>query len=128
MQQLVNYALSCTRPGLQYFAAQLESSLSGSLTATFKAVRIANPQKVAEMMPTAIHVDILHSFPFVTDLMLGHIKGKLPDYVVKVTDTGPKFCPLKWWPNNCTSLPFWAALARKILLHVVQPSSAAAER
>ena len=81
MQLLVNYALSCTQPGLQYFAVQLESSLSEPIAA-FKAARLVNPQKVAEMMPTATDVDILQSFPLVMDLMLGHLKGELPDYVV----------------------------------------------
>ena len=123
MSQLVQYAISCIQPDLQYFTTQLGSSLKVSLAA-FKAERLLNPQKVAEMLPTASNVDELSYFPLST--MLSNLKAELPSYVAKVDGVDPSFCRLRWWKNNCTSLPHWSALARQILL--VQPSFAAAER
>ena len=125
MGQMLQYAGSCIKPGLQYFTTQLASSLSMPLAA-FKAARLLNPQKVAEMLPTASDVDKLSSFPFVTSTILSNLKAELPSYVAKADGVNPNFCCLRWWKNNCTSLPHWSALARQILL--VQPSSAAAER
>ncbi len=59
--QMVQYAQGCIQPGLQYFTTQLGSSLRVPLAA-FKAARLLNPQKVAEMLPTASDVDELSSF------------------------------------------------------------------
>ncbi len=125
MRQLVQYARNCIQPGLQYFTTQLGSSLKVPLAA-FKAARLLSPQKVAEMLPTASDVDQLSSFPFVTSMMISNLKAELPSYVAKADGVDPSFCRLRWWKNNCTSLPHWSALARQVLL--VQPSSAAAER
>ena len=41
-QQLVNYALSCTQPGIEYFTKQLSASLCGPLKA-FKSARLVDP-------------------------------------------------------------------------------------
>lgn len=89
------FAMSCTQPGLQYFTTQLSGSLSGPLEA-FKAARLVNLQKVAEMMPTATDVNVLSSFPYVTDTMLDHLKSELPAYVARVANIGPEYSPLKW--------------------------------
>lgn len=125
MTQLVQYAQSCIQPGLQYFTTQLGSSLKVSLAA-FKAARLLNPHKIVEMLPTASDVDQLSAFPFVTSMVLSNLNAELPTYVAKADGVDPSFCHLRWWKNNCDSLPHWSALAPQILL--VQPSSAAAER
>ena len=125
MNQMEQYALGCIQPGLQYFTTQLGTSLRVPLAA-FKAARLLNPQKVAEMLPTTSDVNELSSFPFVTSMMLSDLKAELPSYVAKADGVDPSFCRLSWWKDNCTSLPHWSALACKILL--VQSSFAAAER
>ena len=56
---------------------RLSSSLSGPLE-SFKAARLVNLQKVAEMMPSAADVNILCSLPFVTNTMLDDLKSELP--------------------------------------------------
>ena len=53
--------LSCIQPGLQYFTTQVRNSMRLPLVA-FKAARLLNPQKVAEMLPSASDVDDLSSF------------------------------------------------------------------
>ena len=125
MSQFIQYAQSCIQPGLQYFTAQLGSSLKVPLAA-FKAARLLNPLKVAQMLPAASDVNDLSSFPFVTSTMLLNLKAELPSYIAKADGVDPSFCHLRWWKNNSSSLPHWSALARQVLL--VQPSSAAAER
>ena len=86
--------------------------------AAFKAARLLNPHKVAEMLPTASDVDDLASFPFVTSAVLSNLKAELP-YAARADGIDPSFCRLRWWKNNSTALLHWAAL---------QPSFAAAER
>ena len=90
MDQMVQYALSCIQPGLQYFITQLGHSLREPLAA-FKAARLLNPQKVAEMLPTASDVDDVASFPFVTSAVLSDLKAKLPSHVAKADGIDPTF-------------------------------------
>ena len=61
MNQMVQYVLSCIQPGLQHFTTQLGHSLRDPLAA-FKAARLLNLQKVAEMLLTVSEVDDLTSF------------------------------------------------------------------
>ena len=84
MNQMAQYALSCIQPGLQYFTTKLGHSLREPL-AGFKAGRLLNAQKVAEMLPTASDVDGLGSFPFVTSTVLSDLKAELPSYVAKAS-------------------------------------------
>ena len=125
MTQMVQYALNCVQPGEEYFTTQLEGSLKEPVAA-FKAARLLNPHKVAEMLPTAIDIDKLSIFPFVTITMLANLKVELPSYVAKAVGVDARLCWLEWWKRNCVTLPHWSALARQVVL--VQPSSAAAER
>ncbi len=121
----VTYALQCVEPGLEYFADALNGSLSASMK-IFKAARVFNPKKAAEMQPNASVLDCLTVVPFLHAATIGNLKSELPLYLAKVADISPNFSPLQWWQMNAEGLPHWSAAARKILL--IQPSSAAAER
>ena len=125
MNLMVQYALSHIQPGLQYFTTQLEHSLRELLTA-FEAARPLNSQKVAEILPTASHMDDLASFPFVTSAVLSDLKAELPSYVAKADGFDSTFAVSGGRKINSTTLPHWSALACQVLL--VQPSSAAEER
>ena len=72
MNQMVQYALSCMQPSLEYFTAQLGHSLRELLIA-LKAARFLNPQKIAERLLTASDMDDLASFPFVTSAVLSDL-------------------------------------------------------
>lgn len=58
VQQWVEYAKACIKPGLQYFLDKFSNELSGSVAA-FKAARFFLPQKVVELKPDAAAVDLL---------------------------------------------------------------------
>ena len=82
MNQMVQYALSCIPPGLQYFTTKLGHSLRESLAAfDFKAETLLNSQKFAEMLSTPLEVDDLVSFPFATSAVLSHLEVELPSYI-----------------------------------------------
>ena len=95
--------------GEEYFTTQLECSLKVPVAAC-KAARLLNPQKVAEMLPTAIDVDKLSNFPFVTITMLANLKVELLSYVAKAVGVDTSLCWLEWWKKNCVTLPHWSAL------------------
>ena len=70
------------------------------------------------------------SFLFFNQEEITALKRELPNYLGKIAaiandDSSDVDC-LKFWKNSESTLPQWAAAAKKIL--VVQPSSAAVER
>ena len=126
LQQWVEYANTCIKPGLQYFLDKFSQELSGSVAA-FKAARLFLPQKVVELKPNAAAVDSLQAFPFLnTASILANLKSELPSYLAKAADIDAEIDPLVWWKAHSADLPHWSTAAADILL--VQPSSAAAER
>ena len=126
LQQWVEYANTCIKPGLQYFLDKFSQELSGSVAA-FKAARLFLPQKVVELKPDATAVDSLQAFPFLnTASILANLKSELPSYLAKAADIDAEIDPLVWWKAHSADLPHWSTAAADILL--VQPSSAAAER
>ncbi len=124
-QQLLRYATACVQPGVQYFNERLNSSMKIPLAA-FKAARLFSPVKIQEMQPDCAAVDSLSSLPFLDANTLGNLKSELPQYIAAVEDLNPSYNALDFWKSHTSSLPAWAAAARKALL--VQPSSAASER
>ena len=78
------------------------------------------------MKPDCTAVDNLLAFPFLDAVTLGNLKAELPQYIAAAEDLQPNYSPLEFWKTHATSLPAWAAAAKKVLL--VQPSSAACER
>ena len=115
MNQIVQYALSCIQPGLQYFTIQLGHSLRDPLTA-FKAARFLNQQKVAEMLPTALDVEDLAFFLFVYPVqcvLISKLNG-LP-MLLKQMGVIQTFAIFRWWKNYFTTLPHGSALARQAL-------------
>ena len=68
----------------------------------------------------------LSTFPFFLAEELEGLKAELPTYLAKATDVAPNLSCLDWWNQSETSLPYWSAATRRVLL--VQPSAAASER
>ena len=125
-QQLITHASKCTKPDLDYFKQQLQTSLKGPMEA-FKAARFFSPHKLSLLCPSTADIDIFSSFPFLkSDGLLSSLKAELPAYLVKADGVDSEIDCLKWWSECETTLPNWAAAAKKVL--VAQPSSAAAER
>ena len=123
--QMLRYAQSCIRPGLDYFKRKVDTTLKDALAA-FKAARLFSPQKLNSMQPTSADIDCLVAFPFFSREFIDQLKKELPLYLSKSADTDVGFCPLKWWKENGKDIPNWAIAASKALL--VQPSSASSER
>lgn len=84
--QLQDYAKKCIQTGLDYFAHQLDTSLSVPLSA-FKAARLFCPQKVGFLNPTADDLQQLTSFPFITKPILFSLKAELSLYLAKAEGT-----------------------------------------
>ena len=94
LQQWVEYANTCIKPGLQYFLDKFSQELSGSVAA-FKAARLFLPQKVVELKPDAATVDSRQAFPFLnTASILAKLKSELPSYLAKATDIDTEINPL----------------------------------
>ena len=102
MTQMVQYALSCIQPGQQYLTTHAVGESLREPLAAFKAARLLNPHKVAEILATASDVDDLASFPFVTSVLLSDLKAELPSYAAKADGIDSSFCRLRWWKNNST--------------------------
>ncbi len=125
-QQLLTHARNCVKPGLYYFQKQLQRGHKTPLDA-FKAARFFSPHKLSLLHPSAADIDSLGSFPFLnSELLLSSLKAELPVYLAKVDRVDSGTGCVKWWKKCETTLPNWAAAARKVL--VAQPSSATAER
>ena len=79
--QLKVYSKRCIQPGIDYFHAQLQTSLHDSLI-VFKAAGIFSPHKCELMQPVATGVDSLSVLPFLNqeDIMAG-LKEELPTYM-----------------------------------------------
>ena len=130
-QQLIAYVKISAEPALNYFKQQLTSSLKTPLAA-FKASRLFNPNTVKLLNPDASSVDALSAIPFFNQEEVAALKNELPSYLAKIdtvsndNDDSPNIDCLNFWKSSESTLPLWAAAAKKIL--VVQPSSAAVER
>ena len=124
-RQLIDYALSCVQPGLQYFHEKFGND-SDHPVAAFKAARVFSPSKADELRPTAADIDSLSTFSFFSSSTISSLKEELPTYLAKASNVDPSMDILKWWKQHSPELPHWSAAARKMFL--IQPSSAAAER
>ena len=120
------YGMDCIEPSLTYFADTVINGPLKPALAIFKAARLFNPQKIAEMSVTAESLDALQVVPFFDSEMICNLKKELPSYLSKATDLSPDHNPLVFWQSHSPNLSHWAAAAKNIL--VVQPSSAASER
>ena len=124
-QRIIQYGITCVQPGLDYF--QKRSNSTQGVLSAFKAARYFSPQKINDIQPDAGAINSLKAFPFLdSEAILDGLKEELPSYLAKVSDNDSSVDILQWWGQNESSLPCWAAAARKVLL--VQPSSAASER
>ena len=117
LQQWVDYAKACVRPGLQYSLDKFTQELRGTVAAFKAAARLFLPLKVVELKPDAA--------AFV-ESVIAALKSDLLSYLAKAADIDAGFDPLEWWKNHTADLHWSAAAAADVLL--VQPSSAAAER
>ena len=122
-QQLFDYSKQCIQPAYDYYTRHIQGCLDVPLAA-FKAARVFDPKKI---QPTAITIDSLSVFPFLSSVStLNALKGELAQYISLTEDLSSDFDPLRWWKLNKSVLPTWASCAQEVLC--IQPSSAAAER
>lgn len=122
-KQLLDYAIECVNPGINYFQTCLSNCMAEPLKA-FKAIRLFNPSKVQEMQPTSQDIYQLSSLPFLAPVV-AQLQEELPAYMAASQDTDPSKVK-EFWLNHKDKVPTWFRAHRKILL--VQPSSAASER
>ena len=124
-QQWYAYALSCVKPGLDYFEDKFGND-SQNPVAAFKAARLFCPSKVNEIKPTASDVDSLNAFPFLQE-HIDALKAELPVYVAMAADVDSSMDSLEWWKRHreADGITTWLSAAQKLFL--VQPSSASAE-
>ena len=105
-QQLNLYALSCVKPGLDYFMSKYTGDLAKQI-GIFKAARLFVPHKVVQLSPTASTVDSLDSFPFLVPL-LPALKTELPTYLALASGISVEVEPTVWWKQNKAELPHWS--------------------
>lgn len=129
-RQSEGYAMACIQPAYDYFTStflnngdQLQPAVE-----VFKAARLFNPTKIAEIQATAaILSDQLRKVPFLNnDACIDGLQKELPTYIAAATDVNPDINVLTWWEIHEQEIPSWAKACKKILL--IQPSSAASER
>ena len=66
-QQLLDYSKQCMQPAYDYYTQHLQSCLNVPLAA-FKADQLFVPQKIQQLQPTALTIDSLAVFPFLSDV------------------------------------------------------------
>ncbi len=94
--QWMQYARSCTDPGLSYFNKKFTEKLSGSVM-VFKAARLFVPHKMEELKPKPSDVESLKAFPFLNNpSLLDNLKRELPAYAAKAADLSETIDTLAW--------------------------------
>ena len=80
------------------------------------------------LRPTAVSVQELKQFSFITDAEVVQLVEELPNYLATADGAAieTEEDKVHWWATHAAALPNWSAAVKKILL--VQPSSASAER
>ncbi|PFX15796.1 hypothetical protein AWC38_SpisGene19965 [Stylophora pistillata] len=123
------YAMACIQPAYDYFTSKFLNNGDQLQPAVeiFKAARLFNPNKIAEIQPTAaILSDQLRKVPFLNnDACIDGLQRELPTYIAAATDVNPDINVLTWWEIHEQEIPNWTKACKKILL--IQPSSAASE-
>ena len=122
--QLKLYAISCIKPGLDYFMSKYTGDL-GKQIGAFKAARLFVPHKVVPFSPIASTIDSLGSFTFLIPL-LPALKTELPTYLALASGISVEVETTEWWKQNNLELPNWSRAFTEVVL--IQPSSVAAER
>ena len=124
------YVMAFIQPAYDYFTSKFLNNGDQLQPAVeiFKAARLFNPTKIAEIQPTAaILSDQLRNVPFLNnDACIDGLQRELPTYIAVATDVNPDINVLTWWEIHEEEIPNWAKACKKILL--IQPSSAASER
>ena len=118
-----DFAQECVVPAIAYFNAKFGEGgpLFQNLQA-FRAARLFDPVKVAEMQPDANYVASLLSFPFVSEMEVEEMQTQLPHLLAACEDVRAAN-PSQWWKEHEAQFPMWSAVFKKVLL--VQPSPAA---
>ena len=127
-QQLIDYAIMCTKPAYDYFQRKFsdDDNLSRAVS-LFKYARYFDPVKVVELRPSSSDIDNLRVFPMLNnDAVIDELKCELPRYMAVADDVSVEVEKMGWWKSHQSELPKWSNACKMALL--VQPSSAAAER
>ena len=106
------YAMACIQPAYDYFASKFLNNGDQLQPAVeiFKAARLFNPTKIAEIQPTAaILSDQLRKVPFLNnDACIDGLQRELPTYIASATDVNPDINVLTWWEIYEQEIPNWA--------------------
>ena len=80
-QQWTAYALSCVKPGLDYFKEKFGDDTKPPLS-QFKVMRYFSPKRVFELQPIAVDIDFLLVVLFLNDpAVITSLKEELPVYL-----------------------------------------------
>ena len=103
-QQWTAYALSCVKPGLDYFREKFGNDTKPPLS-QFKVMRYFSPKQVFELQLFAVDIDSLLVVPFLNDpAVITSLKEELPAYLARSTDVNPPDIA-QWWKSNELHLP-----------------------
>ncbi|PFX25303.1 hypothetical protein AWC38_SpisGene10087 [Stylophora pistillata] len=125
--QLVAQGKACINPGFRFYQQKFSVQFHNVVRA-FKAARLCCPVQVQALRPTAVSVQDLKQFSFITDAEVVQLVEELPNYLATADGAAieTEEDKVHWWATHAAALPNWSAAVKKILL--VQPSSASAER
>ena len=125
--QLVAQGKACINPGFRFYQQKFSVQFHNVVRA-FKAARLCCPVQVQALRPTAVSVQELKQFSFITDAEVVQLVEELPNYLATADGAAieTEEDKVHWWATHAAALPNWSAAVKKILL--VQPSSASAER
>ena len=78
--QLVAQAKACINPGFRFYQQKLSVQFHNIVRA-FKAARLCCPMQVQALRPTAVSVQELKQFSFITDAEVVQLVKELPNYL-----------------------------------------------
>ena len=125
--QLVAQGKACINPGYRFYQQKFSVQFHNVVRA-FKGARLCCPVQVQALRPTAVSVQELKQFSFITDAEVVQLVEELPNYLATADGAAieTEEDKVHWWATHAAALPNWSAAVKKILL--VQPSSASAKR
>jgi len=124
---MVAHGVQCVKPMFSYFTDRFSNAPElRSMVQFFKAARIFNPSKIADLAGEVENT--LGRFRFISLSERSDLLMELPLYIAQANtyDPSPHADHALFWRQRMSILPVWSAAAFKIALF--QPSSACVER
>ena len=126
---LIAQAKAWVRPGLKFYQKKFIVQFCDTVKA-YIAVRFCCPVQVQKLRPTAATLEGFRNFPFSNNnaTIANNHAREILQYIATAegaTVTCEDDDNVRLWAAHRDTLPFWAAIVKKLLL--LQPSSATAE-